>query len=658
MRGFRSKLLLRNKKLKLINIIFLIFLILNYIWRFNSTSAAYFNGLFVVNGYYLLIALINGYTIGATEINSKCSEIFESMYDVKRKIINEKLFIGIIFSVVIWIINILLITVFLFIDGENLVNAMGLYVSTINMLLLPIIISTMIGIFIGDNIKKEKAYILLTVIWLFITPLNEMVYSPIELFNEDTILRWCLTLGSIYSDSFEGIIGAYTHNYEFAKLGVFLFGIGCFYIHKYTVGKKYVYLVSLVGIGMCFYSINENRYNINDDMERWRTSDFYALESELNLKEKDSFSNYIIEKYKVNFTPGNQAEFEITMEVKLNEATNHLSFMLFNDFEITSLSDGENSKITFIRDEDFVDVKLGRDFDKGEKILLNLEYEGAAGKEFFIREQGIHVNSRVPYLPSNKIHNVMDTNGFASYFNLSVPSYYEVKVNDEKKYYSNLEETKKNTFKGYSDGMLLVSGDNIIKEKFEDVNYYYGRLQKYQVNEKVNVLETLKSIKIALGNAMETLNDTLGEKNFEDIKNVFVIYSRDLTNIELIGDTVVLYSNHIGPIEEDNYIRIILEERLKGIETEEKTQIARFIFIESIISYIQKIELNEVPQITFHNNENEREIHDKLVKVINSLSDDKKSELYNEFYQLCLTDIDYVKLDELAERYKDFRRTE
>ena len=105
---------------------------------------------------------------------------------------------------------------------------------------------------------------------------------------------------------------------------------------------------------------------------------------------------------------------------------------------------------------------------------------------------------------------------------------------------------------------------------------------------------------------------------------------------------------------ENDYIRIRLEEELKGVETEEKTIISRYILVDVAMQDFQNNELAEVTQITFHENEEQMEIHSKLVNTINALSDDKKEELYKEFYQLCLTDIDYKKLDELAEKYKGF----
>ncbi|MGL4761664.1 MAG: hypothetical protein ACRCWG_09390 [Sarcina sp.] len=655
---FRAKLVFENKKLILINILFFVFIVINisslWIWGFDSTSTDYFWKIFKLNGYYLLIALMSGYMVGATEINSKCLEIFDSMYDVKRKVMNQKIIIGLCLSIGAWLVHILMLVIGVLVSGEGLWSVRGLFASTINMILIPIIICTIIGIFIGDSIKKEKAYILLTMIWLLVTPLNVMIYSMIEIFDKDTILRWNLTLGSTYQDAFDGVLGAYTDSHEFAKLAIFLFVLGCIYTYKYLSGKKYIYLLSLVGIVFCFYDINDNRYNIIDDTDRYRTSDFYALDAQLNLEEKDAFDNYNIEKYEVDITPDSKAKFKVSLDIKLNEDTEHLSFMLFNDFEITSLTDGENNDLTFTRDEDFVDVNLGKSFEKNEKVLLDIEYGGVSGKDFFIREEGSQLNSRFPYIPSNKIHDVMDINGFASYFDLSVPSYYEVRVHDEREYYSNLENSEKNVFKGKADGLILLSGDNIIKEECASVNYYYGNLQKYKSKEDVETIKKAESMKNVINSALMTLDNTFSENGFEEIKNFFVIYSKDLNNIDIVGDSVIIYTNYIDPMTEKDYMRMILEEELKGVETEERTIISRYIFVDVAMQYFQNNELAEVTQITFHENEEQMEIHSKLVNTINALSDDKKEELYKEFYQLCLTDIDYKKLDELAEKYKGF----
>ena len=102
MRGlkFRLSLFLKHKKLILLNFIFLAYM--NFIILNNKNEpyniTFYFNFTFKLIGYYLLISLINGFIIGNIEINNKCKDIFRTIEDAKKLVINQKLYIAFFIS--------------------------------------------------------------------------------------------------------------------------------------------------------------------------------------------------------------------------------------------------------------------------------------------------------------------------------------------------------------------------------------------------------------------------------------------------------------------------------------------------------------------------------------------------------------------------------
>ena len=169
--------------------------------------------------------------------------------------------------------------------------------------MFPIVIATIIGVFIGDNLKKEKAYSLITIVWIFITPLNEFFYNTISNYFKLPTLRWNLTLGSIYMNSFDGILGSHIYDYEIAKLAIFLTILLSIYNVYYINNKKKVYIICSIILIASLYIINSNKYNISDAMMIQRTGEFYSTEAKLDLKSKNIFDNYNIENYTIDIYP-------------------------------------------------------------------------------------------------------------------------------------------------------------------------------------------------------------------------------------------------------------------------------------------------------------------------------------------------------------------
>ncbi|MGL5822951.1 MAG: hypothetical protein ACRCYE_15210 [Sarcina sp.] len=647
---FRLKVFFRNTKVIGVNILFLICLIFSILdgKEMQFSSGVYFNTIFSFTNYYLFLMIINGYLIGSIESNNKCSDVFKSIHKAEKKIVKEKVFVGFILAISSWILIVCFLTVGILRSNINLNEVGSLYLTTINMSLLPLIIGVSIGIFIGDNIKKEKAYIILTAIWIFIIPLNGIVYNVLNNYFDINFIRWNLTLGSLYQEAFDGILGPYIHSYEYMKCLIFILILLVIYTIRYNRKKYIIYAFSFVLGIVGFSNVYANKLNIEDDMNIFRTSDFYAHDSKLNFREKKIFNNYKIENYKIEIIPGNKSSFDVSVNIKVGEDTNNLSFMLFNGFEISKIRTS-NGNAGFERDEDFVNVQLPQPVGKDKNITLEFIYSGYSSKEFFIREHGMNLNSRFPFIPSNVIKPVMDINGFYSYFDLSVKSDYEVIIKDNNnKYHSNLAEVAKNHFKGTADGLNLISGNNIFMEHKEDTEYYFSKLNQGQNNS------ALEDMKNKIEGAISKVNEVLGEETYVELEKFFVIYSRDLNFIDIINDTVIIYTPVItSGLTENDYVEMILNEYLKTDETTETGKIIKFVFMELAMDYYNGIETENILNKTIHENDEELSIHNSLINAIKSSNEKEKEKLFREFYDLCKSEIKFADLKILAEKYRE-----
>lgn len=652
MRGlkFRLSLFLKHKKLILLNFIFLAYM--NFIILNNKNEpyniTFYFNFTFKLIGYYLLISLINGFIIGNIEINNKCKDIFRTIEDAKKLVINQKLYVAFFISFLVWLLEILVLLTIALYHKDDLSTISGQFTSTLIFILFPIVIATIIGVFIGDNLKKEKAYSLITIVWIFITPLNEFFYNTISNYFKLPTLRWNLTLGSIYMNSFDGILGSHIYDYEIAKLAIFLTILLSIYNFYYINNKKKIYIICSIMLITSLYIINSNKYNISDAMMIQRTGEFYSTEAKLDLKSKNIFDNYSIENYTIDIYPKNKAKFDVKLKIKSNEETNFLSLILYKGFDITSLKDIKGNDIKFERDEDFLNIKLNNKLEKNKELFLTLSYEGYSGKEFFINNKGANLNSRFPYIPSNKINQVMDTSGFSSFFDLSVKSNYEVTIHDNKTFYSNLDEVKKNTFKGKADGLFLLSGNNINSYEQDGVNYYNGFLYRsYSDNPK-----EVEKVKNIYQNSLDWINEFLYGKEKEKIKKIFTLYHNDISTTDIFNNTIISYSEINTDLTEIDFIKDILFQKLSSSNNEngEKLMIINIIFKESLDHFINNTQLTNT-KIEMLSSESHQKSYESYLEIVENLEDQDKKTFFREFFNLCLGDVTFDTFNEFLKKY-------
>ncbi len=213
----------------------------------------------------------------------------------------------------------------------------------------------------------------------------------------------------------------------------------------------------------------------------------------------------------------------------------------------------------------------------------------------------------------------MDTSGFSSFFDLSVKSNYEVTIHDNKTFYSNLDEVKKNTFKGKADGLFLLSGNNINSYEQDGVNYYNGFLYRsYSDNPK----------------------------------KIFTLYHNDISTTDIFNNTIISYSEINTDLTEIDFIKDILFQKLSSSNNEngEKLMIINIIFKESLDHFINNTQLTNT-KIEMLSSESHQKSYESYLEIVENLEDQDKKTFFREFFNLCLGDVTFDTFNEFLKKY-------
>lgn len=185
------------------------------------------------------------------------------------------------------------------------------------------------------------------------------------------------------------------------------------------------------------YYSDWNYYAENADVSRNEEADFKVLEYRATLN--------IFTKLK--------ASVQMLLE---DNNLNEYHFTLYHSYKISKITDESGNKLDFSQSGDYVTVKSNKSLTQ-----INMEYKGFSGT-YYSNVQGVCLPAFFPYLPHSgwkPVHSgrTTDAAGFCRlYFDSSTK--FNIKVNTLQHVICNLEETEKNTFSGFADGVTIAVG--------------------------------------------------------------------------------------------------------------------------------------------------------------------------------------------------------
>lgn len=650
---FRLNLFMKNKLVFIVNSIFCLYILAMLISLTNNPTLT-FQILFNLIPFYVLISCINGYFIGSLEEQSNCKELFHTINNSKSKMIKEKLLLGMLIVLFWFIVQLLIASLVIITNKYAIKDFIPFYTSCIPFILIPELIFTIIGIFIGDNLTEDKSFLSIILIWLSIIPINRVLYNYFETISLNPNISWYTTLGFMYSNSFDSITGAYNQIYEYAKLGIFL-GILLFvYIKVYKKHSVLMYSSLVLLLGVSLFTLSENKLNISDNLEKKvRTISWYNEDESVEFQNEKIFDQYNIVDYNAEIFPGNTSDFLVSINVELKESTDFLSLMLYNGFEISHIKADDGVDLPFERHGDFINVDISK--INFENIKLNFAYTGKSEQHAFINDSGMNLFSRFAYLPTNIIKPAINRYTSTIHDNLGADSYYNIKVNTEKKVFSNLEELENNVFSGYSSqGVILISGDNVQTKTIENVEYYYP---KYSNEFHVDIESNMVNYRNSLQECLDDFFNYFNSENKITLEKMFLFNRSYSIFSDIVDNSFITYLGVSDSIIIKDNFETVLNSIIHTDVNTEAEHIKKIIFNQVYYEILygelnlETIE-NDNMYISMLDTEEKHNTYRQTFELISELTIDQRKDFMKDFLNLFEENISFEKLDKLIKSYK------
>ncbi|WP_187117424.1 hypothetical protein [Clostridium amazonitimonense] len=361
---------------------------LNVSQRFNIKSiGVWIDGAIFINIFFILCCIIIGINVAQDK-----NELIKSLNITSIQALVGKLIAVYIYTTVIIIVPILIIIGYSFYKVISIKLMINLILYTLITWISSIIISSTLGVFIGNFIKGFKAYLIGAITLIILTPYNSMIFMRI--FNNEAIMDLFSTMKDrpdlIYSTLF-----GFSFNHGFILDKIFLVILSIFvisisiqftkkqYCKKAMASKLIISLVTLfsfLGILVVF-----NRYNLNKGICLDKP------EGKLVISNNKSDSKIQVLNYNMEVILKEKLLSTCIMEIKNTSENNKedIDFKLDSSLIIEDIFKGDE-KLSYTRDKDIVKIKdLNLNSKDTTKITFKyggrINYVNGAGyRTFFV----------------------------------------------------------------------------------------------------------------------------------------------------------------------------------------------------------------------------------------------------------------------------------
>ncbi|WP_032121231.1 hypothetical protein [Clostridium amazonitimonense] len=402
------------------------------------------------------------------EIGKSDNEIFKAMDISHKERMLSKVITVFIVDGVILAINITLAIIIGLLSKVSmeyfLYQIIGYTVNTMIFLLVCSSIGLLIGQVFCRYVGEEIGFIIVIICFVILSNFYKTSNTIIPLINIRT-----------FPSNFDIISydKRYLYHNIFWLIMCFAFFIICFLsLSKKEEIKKNLLvklgpLILMISVAMYLsvgiYSMSPSFYDIASREDSIKGQyDYDREEIRTFFGKKDC--GYYIDKYDMDININNKLNNNCSMEIKVDGVKiNSIELGLYKKLNISKLEvDGQ--EVNFERTNHSFIVNLPRGYGRGEKIKMNVNYEGiintqwVQGKQlFFVRNNGIFLADVFEWYPKLNHSNIKE-------YSL------DIKYSGKNKIYSNLNEENKLgecKIKGKDKEIFLVSG-NIKERKYKD----------------------------------------------------------------------------------------------------------------------------------------------------------------------------------------------
>lgn len=332
------------------------------------------------------------------------------------------------------------------------------------------ILATLAGVYIAAMKKKVTQYIFLLAVVFLTSPIFTDTFPTTLLMTEVANIFPVTNLFDIFPPNLNSTflfsfgISVLPYRFELVMfwclLTVFMMSLSA---NRTMKSRRNVALA--VAVCLCFtcYCIPESTVKRNNDPDGATYHDFgyYATRTfaDKNIYDmvydgmSEKYEPFSVKSYKLDFFVANYLYGKA--EIELADATQPSAyfFTLYHGYKVTRVENEKGDKFTFNRTDDFLQVLN----DYGAK-RLTVYYRGSCPK-FYSNFQGMALPGDLAYYPVAGLQRQYDKGSQNMLAVHPETVDFEVKVHGyAQRVFCNLPETGRNSFKGTSNGVTLLSG--------------------------------------------------------------------------------------------------------------------------------------------------------------------------------------------------------
>lgn len=437
---------------------------------------------------------------------------------------------------------------------------------------LPQFCSLCIVLLLSMLAKHYVSYILLLVFLVITSPYGEsFVFTKEPTIPLDTIYYYLrLPFSFFMQNTSVSVDYLYGFQNEQFKLFIFLFWI-LLTITIILIKRQKKYRKILISILSCITIVSLCMSYLPQSMLRpnrqWNKDNYdytyYVTHKNDEIKHEDV--QYMITKYKMNYTITNQLYAKGTIHLESQNKQKDFVLTLYQKYKIEKLEskneirsykqEGDYIYITFKDNIKSADISIAykgyhdRLYSNHQAVLLPgyFAWYPMAGKKILYSDFNAQRIALYGYNATNKIE----------------PAYFDIQVNSQCDIITNLSKESNHHYTGISDGLTMIGGTTKKTKNDLFINYYPGELYiDYQYDEMIKEWQDTYDKTIS-----QLKNVYFLDTDFLENKKIIVLpskltYSVTFGEISIFDDYILITSDHICDIQSIFRYLIIKDDHL------------------------------------------------------------------------------------------------
>lgn len=339
------------------------------------------------------------------------------------------------------------------------------------------ILASLVGVVVSTIQRRRVAYLVILIIIYLSSSFVEIIADTLALTGVGNIypIRELVNVMPINLD--------FSPNYMFGfsilpyRICLMVFwSLFCLFIVFLKVPKSKLLksiIAALCLTSLIVYCLPSSKVIMNNNINGSALGDQWYYERYYNkrLISKNERPNYHIKGYKMNIDIGRMLTADVAMDID-KPLLNEYKMTLYHDYKVSKVTDQKGEQLDFSQQGDYITIKRG--IRPVKKLLIT--YKGYSAK-YYSNYQGTCLPGNFVYYPRAGFYRLGENNnnGWISLFhNTNVQ--FDVRIKNQKKIYTNLDEVGKNHFVGKSNGVTIMSG--FLKEvEAGGIRYIYPYLE-------------------------------------------------------------------------------------------------------------------------------------------------------------------------------------